>query len=137
MNTIPSQLLTIRFEGESDADASSLAEELQSLLRAEGIPAERQRANPNSMNLGELIGFEMPIAFAVAVVAHTITEFTMRLKAEPVIERSDGMKITLKGASLTPHHKQTLEEFLRLPFSKPAGPPTPEEDKGEENVPIR
>jgi hypothetical protein len=107
------QKFLLKFDTDSEAQASALAAELENTLRAEKIPVERHRENPNSMNLGDLVAFEVPLIFTVHLTALLIMEFITRMKSQVIITRSDGVILRTKVIS----HKQlaqALEEFLKV-----------------------
>ncbi|OQW92680.1 MAG: hypothetical protein BWK78_00970 [Thiotrichaceae bacterium IS1] len=47
------QKFLLKFDTDSEAQASALAAELENTLRAEKVPVERRREKSNAMNLGE------------------------------------------------------------------------------------
>jgi hypothetical protein len=142
MNTDQTQQVTISFNTDSEAEASTLAAELQDQLRAENIPVERRRQDPNALDMGEILALAMEpashlgITMMAAVIAHTVVEFALRWKTEVVIERLDGTKFVVKGMSLQ-QLAPALEEFLNLSFSKSAAlPASSEENNSEDHQPI-
>ena len=108
---ITEQKFLLKFDTDSEIQASTLAAELEKMLRAEMVTVERHRENPNSMNLGELIAFEIPLILAAHVIAHLIAEFIARWKSEVIIVRPDGTE--LRTRMISPKQlAQALEEFL-------------------------
>jgi len=136
MNTDQNQQFTISFNTDSEAEASALAAELQDVLQAENIPAERRRQDPNALNLGEILTLAMEpashlgITMMAAVIAHTVVEFALRWRTEVVLERLDGTKFVVRGMSLQ-QLAPALEEFLNLSFSKTTNPPASAENDSD------